>query len=171
MSSPGTIRVKAKSGGSASQFVTGTFTFPWHIRNDGTNVYFVEWTNGGAVYQVPTTGGTATPIVPNLQSPIAVAVHSGVVYFATTKSVSSVQVGGGTVTPIATNESKVKTLAADDSGVYWTTESGSVRRAPLGSTTVTTIFQKTGEKFNGITLNAQGIYWAGDTALYALAKP
>ena len=105
---------------------------------------FVYYTNSGAgtVSAVSTSGGTPNDLATGLDTPWALTVAAGTVYFtlaptAGTGGVESVPTGGGSVTSIQQGVVGAVGLASDGTNLYWTITNGgvSIETVPLAGGT------------------------------------
>jgi hypothetical protein len=171
-SDAGTISVVA---GDSS---TGLDT-PTAIQVQGTNVYWTQQDDPGAVVGTPIAGGTVTTVASGLHSPDSLSVDSTNAYwseYGTTSSSNGTQsynndgaivqaplVGGGTVTTIASMQTYPGGVTVNGSTVYWTvqgdmTANGAVLSVPVGGGTVSTIEMSQASPLT-LTTDGTNVYW------------
>ena len=144
---------------------------------DGTNAYWANLGDGmntGTIMKVPLAGGPITTLVSNIDTPVAVGVFNGTVYFATwglgVPSVKKVGVNGGTVSTILANMT-ADALAVDSTGLFLAlpTNPGTLVQLPLTGTTMTVLARAKGE-FVHLGVDAKNVCWSSYQGIGCSAK-
>ena len=132
-----------KAGGTVTPLASN-LAGPNNLTIDGSMLFFTTATATGksnprSVLGLPTSGGTPTSLYASTASPGPLAAAGGFVYFADTATnfVRKVQATGGPPADVSAGGS-VADLAVDGSNFYWADYS-SVKRAPVGGGTSTTL--------------------------------
>ncbi len=132
-----------KAGGTVTPLASN-LAGPNNLTIDGSTLFFTTATATGksnprSVLGLPTSGGTPTSLYASTASPGPLAAAGGFVYFADTATnfVRKVQATGGPPADVSAGGS-VADLAVDGSNFYWADYS-SVKRAPVGGGTSTTL--------------------------------
>ena len=155
------------------------------IAVDATNIY---WTDSGppnglitpSVMMQSLTGTPAATQVTTAQSPYAIAIVNGVLYWTDTVAGMVMKyVVGGTASPSTFGASSAPTdMAVDSSGVYWIDNNATILHLPLAGGTVQTLAtQQTAAV--AIATNSTSVFWVNqgtsanayaDGAVMKLAK-
>jgi hypothetical protein len=164
------------TGGTPTTVVANQ-DWPWAIATDGTNIYWTNYdndgaingdvTNAGAVLQAPVGGGTVTTLQMGLEDPYGIAVDSENVYFTTNAGgrVKKVPIGGGTVTTLAEGLNGPCYIAVSGGNVYWTNYGdGTLQTIPTSGTapgTPTTLgTDSAGDNANGVAVSGSTVFFA-----------
>jgi hypothetical protein len=141
---------------------------------DGSNLYWTNWTTNGSVMRAPLdsvppdgsgAGDTPVTLVPNVNKPMALAVHGGSVYYTTTPSS-----GNGTIQRVgfgqalATGQLNPEAIAVDDTGVYWTNwgTSGSVMKTGHEPGSPVVVLASNQNQPYSLTLHGGNVYWVNN---------
>jgi hypothetical protein len=177
--SGGAIMSVPAAGGTPTTVVANQ-DFPWAIAVDGTNVYWTNYdndgavgggtTNSGAVLQAPIGGGTVVTLQTGLEDPYGIAVDSTSVYFTTYAGgrVKKVPIGGGSVVTLAQGLNEPCYVAVSGGNVFW---------ANYGTGTLQSIATSGTAPGNPTTLatdaamdNANGVTVSGSTVFFAASN-
>ena len=175
----GTVMKMPLTGGGTPVTLANGLSGPTAIALDATNVYFAN-SVGGTVKSVAiaSTGpGTATTLA-TAQTPYAIAVSNGVVYWTnyggTTgangnsyASIMSVPSAGGTAPTVltqATNAEGAYGIAVSATTIYFTAQNNTgtatqVESIPLAGSASPTIIASGQLQATAITLDATNLYW------------
>jgi hypothetical protein len=169
-------------GGAATTLVDVTPGTCSDFAIDGSNVYAVvtpvcTTCAPGRIEAVPIGGGTVATLAPVGVTPQGISAGAGQVFWAdatsgsSPTSILSVAAGGGAVQTLASGGPFF--TATDSSNVYWAdystiggTPLSSVRRVPIGGTTVSTLTVGQNYVPQQIAVDATSVYWLpGDGAV------
>jgi hypothetical protein len=134
----GAILQAPVGGGGAIVLVSGSGQYPAGIAIDAHTVYWSNEIPGGGVLGVPIGGGSPKTLAGNLDTPLALFVSQGTLYFTLDPyqnpsggGVMSVPLSGGTPTTIASGDNQPMSIAVGGGMVFWT-DATDVMAAPVG---------------------------------------
>jgi hypothetical protein len=150
---------------------------------DTQNVYWVNFTMGGAVMKVPVAGGTPTSLVTVDYYPTALALDETYVYFVvqnddfhtTAGTVQRVPIAGGPAVIIASGLSYPEAIAVDADNVYWTTQGSDqgvyvLPKTTVGATTAPVLSSSNGVNTGAMAQDTLAIYWGAGATVFGAAK-
>ncbi len=141
------VRSIPKTGGLPADLAGPRTVLPWSLTRVGTNLYWIESTccahrDKGTIYTVPTTGGTADTVIPNLDSPGSIASDPAHVYWTEGGAIGGIE-GFGSLRVSALDGSNARTLvesgaagpfAADATAIYFA-DKWTIKRVPAAGGT------------------------------------
>jgi len=129
------------------------------IAVDGSNVYWVEPTNPGAVFSVPIAGGARTTLATQQAQPNSIALANDSVYFTCFQfGILSVPLGGGV--PVTVGRVLTPTSVAADSANVYFTSGDAVGAVPFDAGGVAhSLVQMPPDLANNIAIDSTSIYW------------
>lgn len=168
---PGDVMKVPIGGGTPVTLATSMNGTPHQMTIDANNVY---WTDGGAVWQVPKSGGTPVMLAQGSLTS-GVAVDSTSVYWTdeiggvdagptNTGSVMKMPIGGGAIVTIATGQNIPLDVKVDGTSIYWvnqgdvTMADGMVMKAPLAGGSLVTLATGQDTIFD-LAIDSTTVYW------------
>src|SRR5207247_1733307 len=166
------VRSIPKTGGLPADLAGPRTVLPWSLTRVGTNLYWIESTccahrDKGTIYTVPTTGGTADTVIPNLDSPGSIASEGDRVYWVEGgpfSVVRSVPVNGGAITTLGSGPGPAGRIRLDGTYVYWLAHEDEVDRAPKTGGTPVRLVGPVSGLLTDFAVDASNIYlseWDG----------
>jgi hypothetical protein len=131
---------------------------------DGTNVYWAEPSNPGAVLSVPVGGGAPKTLASQQPQPNSISIAGNSVYWTLFRySVVSVPVGGGVPVTVGIGVMP-NSVAADSNNVYFTDDgNGTVVQAPLADAGTQFMLVNMQPSPRNIAVDSTSVYWTSGT--------
>lgn len=165
----GAIRTVAFDGTPPRDFATGQ-RFPRAVALDATSAFWVNAGDGpptanGEVRRAFLDGNTSAAIVPKLDSPVAIAIRDGVVYWTNDGDsdvsgyVMTSDVTGSGASRVASNQSHPHGIATGGTYVYWANMGdGTIMRAQPNGAGLTRLFTDRATP-SDVAVDDLAIYW------------
>ncbi len=129
------------------------------IAAENGTVYLVQ---DDTIKAMPSSGGTLTPIAPNVTQVRAMLVANGTIYVARDNMISTVPTSGGTLTTRVTGVIDFSSMVIDGDALY-VFAGGVLRRYDVTTFTPTTIVDSS-EGIRAFALDSESVYWTSNTS-------